>query len=152
MALRRWMRRGPRSVPRPTDLAEALTELGRCPCDAHRTAFLTLFEEADELLFLVADADSPIEGAGERVVSPDERIALQTVIADGRRFLLAFPDEPAALRHDREAPYAGLGVRPAAMRVLEDPDLEGILVTAADETEAWASVRRPHLERMIDGS
>lgn len=151
MGLRRWFGRPPRTVPRPETLVDALQQLTACPCDAHRTAFLTLFDEADELLFLVADADRPVSGSEERMLEPDERIALQTVAADGRRLLLAFPDEASALRHDRAAPYAGLGVAAAAVRVLGDPSIDGILVTAADDGGAWASVSRDHLRTLVDG-
>lgn len=151
MGLRRWLGRNPRSVPRPESLVHALDELTACPCDAHRTAFLTLFDQADELLFLVADADRPVSGPEQRALEPDERIALQTVGVDGRRLLLAFPDEATALRHDRAAPYAGFGAVAAAVRVLEDPTIDGILVTTADEGGAWASVSREHLRSLIDG-
>lgn len=149
MRLPRWLRRRPRSVPRPLDLHDALVELGRCPCDAHRTAFLTLFRETDELLFLIAGSDVPVSGGQRHRVSEDRRLALQTVTADGGRFLLAFPDEASALRHDREAPYAGLDPYRAAAHVLEEPGLTGILVATADDAGTWASVSREHLRSLI---
>lgn len=145
---RRW-RRAPRRVPRPDDLVEALGELARCPCDAHRAAFVALFVDSDELLFLVAGSDTPIEGSGPKRVSPDERIALQTVIAGGDRFLLAFPDEASAIRNDPAAPYAALGTRQAADRVLEDPGLDGILVTLGGARGAWATLTRGHLRELL---
>jgi len=147
VALRR--RRGPRSVPRPESLHDAILRLAECPCEAHRTAFLELFAEADELLFVVAEADRPITGGEHRRVGPDDRLALATVTTGAEPLLLAFPDQATALRHDREAPYAGLGVREAARLVLEDPSLGGILVSAADETSAWATVTRHHLATLV---
>lgn len=145
---RRW-RRSPRSVPRPDDLADALTELARCPCDAHRAAFVLLFTEADELLFLVTDSDTPISGAGSRRVSPDDRIALQIVTIGADRHLLAFPDEASAIRHDPGAPYAGLRTHRAAQRVLEDPEIDGILVTTGGPDGAWATLTRDHLRDLL---
>jgi hypothetical protein len=146
MALRR---RADPERPQPRSLIETIQQVADCPCDQHQRAFLDALAATDELIFLVATANIAITDGDQRQVGAGEQIRLQQVNAQGHTFLLAFPDLDAAHRHDPNATYAGIGQVEAIRMTLGNPDLDGILIAAATDNDAWAAAPRDSLSRLL---
>lgn len=141
------LRRSRRAEPR--SLIETIHQVADCPCEEHQQAFLHALAHTDELIFKVASINTPpVEG--EHRVEPGERIHLQQVDAQGHSFLLAFPNLDAARRHDPNVTYVGIERDEAIRMALGEPDLDGILIAAATDNDAWAAAPRDSLTKMLN--
>ena len=121
-----------------------IRNVAKCPCVKHQAAFLSTLQTVDHLICKARDAGSA------DVRDQAGRPSLTTVVAKDHTFVLTFPTMAAARRHDPDAAYVVLSRDTVFQVVLERPELDGILVTAASDRNAWASATRSNIEMMID--
>jgi hypothetical protein len=94
--------------------------------------------------------DTNVDGlAGPHQVGPDDQIRLEQVEAQGQRLLLAFPDLDAARRAAPAATIVGIERDQALRMVLDDAGLDGLLVAAATDNDAWAAATRDNLAALL---
>jgi hypothetical protein len=134
--------------PQPGTLTEAIHQVADCPCNEHQGAFLAALAATDELIFLVISANVSLANGHRHQIGAGDQVLLQRASAQGRSFLLAFPDLDAALRHNPKATYAGIGREQAIAMTLGDPELAGILIAATSHNDAWAAAGSEALAAM----
>jgi hypothetical protein len=132
----------------PRSLIESIQKVADCPCPEHQDGFLQALGGSAELLFKVVETN--IGGlAGPHQVGPDDQIRLEQVEAQGRRLLLAFPDLDAARRAAPAATIVGIERDQALRMVVDDAGLDGLLVAAATDNDAWAAATKDNLAALL---
>ena len=132
----------------PRSLIESIQQVADCPCPEHQDGFLRALPGSAELLFKVVDTN--IDGLdGPHRVGPDDQIRLEQVEAQGRRLLLAYPDLDAARRAAPAATIIGIERDQALRMVLADAGLDGLLVAAATDNDAWAAATKDNLAALL---
>lgn len=124
-----------------------IRKVAKCPCVKHQAAFLAALQNVDRLICKAR----PVDTADTTDTANDSaRPALTTVVAKEHTFVLTFPTMAAARRHDPSASYVALARDTVFRMVLEQPELTGVLVTAASDRDAWASATRSNIEMILD--
>jgi hypothetical protein len=125
-------------------MTNLVIEVADCPCASHQEAFVRGIAHTQELIFQVSSSNVEPSPGVLQSQKGDEIRLVDVIAAEGRKFLLAFPDLDAARRHDASATFVGIGLD-AAIGMVLGSDLDGILVDAVTANLAWAAATRNDL-------
>ena len=130
------------------ELGAAVRQVADCPCPEHQQGFVTAVRETAEMIVRVVSTNISTEGS--RIVGPAERTTIETVPISGTMYLHAFSSLDGARRRYPGATFAGVP-RDEALRMACADALGGLVVTADDDSQAWAVITRDGLISLLDG-
>jgi len=132
--------RDPSEAGDPRLLVTAVQALANCPCATHQEQFTHALRDADALSFEIARTNF---AASDREVTLSARDVVEVPVGerDGQRFFLAFARRDGARRARPGAIMCDMSVNEACQMLLRT-DLDGIVIQAGTDDEAWAVLTR----------
>lgn len=133
-----------RNRPAPVvALADAVRGVAACPCAMHQESFVASLSAAPQLYLRLMD---PASGGDPAAI---DRVEVATAVNnDGSTFLYSFTDLAAAEASNPGARFIPVDPH-TAFRMSVANGNQGLLVTTAGPSDAWAAVTADGISRLL---
>ena len=126
----------------PRLLVTAVQELANCPCATHQEQFTHALRDAGALSFEIARTNlAASDREVTRTVRAHDVVEVPVGERDGQRFFLTLPRRDGVHRAGPGAIMCDMSVTEACQMLLRT-DLDGIVIQAGTDDEAWAVLTR----------